>query len=193
MNSEKWKIIEEYNNYEVSTFGRIRSIDRYYTDSWGRKYHKNGQLLSLQYQNDKKANYVQAMVTLYKDGSAHRLLVHRLVAKAFIPNPNNYPQINHKDEDSTNNHVENLEWCTAKYNINYGKTISPRAATRSRAINVYDFNHNYIEMVDSGVAASKKYNVSRSMISYSCNTGRVTKGYYFEFAKNPMLTICQAG
>ena len=59
-------------------------------------------------------------IQLYKDGRYHHYGVHRLVALAFIPNPDNLPQVNHKDEDKTNNNVDNLEWCTAKYNSNYG-------------------------------------------------------------------------
>lgn len=54
------------------------------------------------------------------NGKRYTKLVHRIIAETFIPNPNNYPQINHKDENKHNNAVENLEWCTAKYNINYG-------------------------------------------------------------------------
>jgi len=59
-----------------------------------------------------------------RDGDRKKFPVHRLVASTFIPNPNNYPQINHKDEDKTNNSISNLEWCTAKYNINYGTWIN---------------------------------------------------------------------
>lgn len=58
--------------------------------------------------------------TLYKNGKATMYYIHRIVAQAFIPNPNNWPQINHKDENPANNRVENLEWCTQEYNNNYG-------------------------------------------------------------------------
>jgi hypothetical protein len=65
-------------------------------------------------------------VELHDNGKHERLLVHRIVATAFIPNPENYPQVNHKDENPLNNHVDNLEWCTAKYNMNYGEGAKTR-------------------------------------------------------------------
>ena len=61
-------------------------------------------------------------------------MIHRLVALAFLDNPNNYPQINHKDENKLNNCVDNLEWCDAKYNINYGTRNDRMAKTQSRKI-----------------------------------------------------------
>lgn len=69
-------------------------------------------------------------VALTKEGKTRCFFVHRLVAEAFIPNPNNYPQVNHKDECKTNNFVDNLEWCTAKYNSNYGTGIKRNADAR---------------------------------------------------------------
>ena len=65
----------------------------------------------------------------YAKGKSKRMLIHRLVAQAFIPNPNGYPQVNHKDENKLNNHVDNLEWCTAKYNMNYGTAVARRKAS----------------------------------------------------------------
>lgn len=178
---EIWKIINEYPEYEVSTYGNIRSIDRSFIDSMGRKYHKKGQLLKLNYQTDKDG-YTQVMVSLWSNKKYHRLLVHRLVAKAFIPNPNNLPQINHKDEDSTNNYVDNLEWCTCKYNINYNDLIERRSKNKCRKIDVFDIENRFIETVASGIEASKKYKVSRGSISSCCN-GNIpsVKKYIFRF------------
>ena len=178
---EIWKVIDDYPEYEVSTYGNICSIDRIFIDSIGRKYYKKGQLLKLKHQTDKDG-YTQIMVSLWSNKKYHRLLVHRLVAKAFIPNPNNLPQINHKDEDSTNNNVDNLEWCTCKYNINYNNLIERRSKKKCRKIDVFDIDNNFIETVSSGIEASKKYKVSRGSISSCCNGNiKYVKNYIFKF------------
>lgn len=88
--------------YQVSNLGRVRS-------SYSGKILRSA---------TKKRGY--QYVNLYKDKISKMHQVHRLVAMTFIPNPNNLPIVNHKDEDPTNNNVENLEWCTHTYNINYG-------------------------------------------------------------------------
>lgn len=177
---ENWKIIKDFDNYEISDKGRVRSRDRTYIDSMGRQYNKKGQLIKIKIQIG-KYNYKQAMVHIVQNGKEYRLLVHRLVAKAFIPNPNNYPQINHKDENSLNNNVENLEWCIAKYNIHYNNLKQRVSKNKCRKINVYDGNHNFLETVDSAIEASIKYHVSRGYISTACHQLIKAKGYYFEF------------
>lgn len=106
---EIWKSFG-YEDYEVSNFGRVKSY----------KYDKvNGKIMK-PYLDTK--GYLQ--IDLQLDGRKRQnrihLAVHRLVAKAFIPNPDNLPQVNHIDEDKTNNRVDNLEWCTNEYNCNYG-------------------------------------------------------------------------
>ena len=109
---EIWKRIEGFDTYEVSNLGRVKSIQ--HLDSMGRL--KDGHYLKPAL--DGKGNYLH--VNLYKNGKSHPKNVHRLVANAFISNPNSYREINHKDEDKTNNAASNLEWCTHKYNNNYG-------------------------------------------------------------------------
>ena len=100
---EEWRAVPGYEGlYEVSNIGNVRNVRR-------------NTLLRLQKTNN---GYIQ--VWLYKNGISTGLKVHRLVALTFIPNPDNLPMINHKDEDKTNNRVENLEWCDAKYNNTYG-------------------------------------------------------------------------
>ena len=100
--------IEGYEElYQVSNFGRVKSLN----------YNKTKQEKILKSCSDKNG-YQQ--VSLCKDGKVNKVLVHRLVASAFIDNSNNHVEVNHIDEIKTNNHVSNLEWCTRKYNINYG-------------------------------------------------------------------------
>ena len=107
---EEWRPIEGYEGlYEVSNIGRVRSVDRFYY-----RLHK-GKVLS-----PTKDRYGYLTVTLNCNGKSKTIKIHRLVAQAFLPNPDNLPQVNHKDEDKTNNNVDNLEWCTAKYNVNFG-------------------------------------------------------------------------
>lgn len=113
---EKWKPINGTDGlYEVSSTGKVRSLN----------YGNTGMTKELKLSADRLTGYVRVRV---KDMNENVKLcsVHRLVAEAFIPNPGGYPCVNHKDEDKTNNHVSNLEWCTQKYNANYG-TATERA------------------------------------------------------------------
>lgn len=105
---EEWKEIIQYKNqYEISNLGRVKMLS--YKTSDGRK-------LKEKIRKTYKNNSGYLMITIKNK----HYLIHRLVAEAFIPNPNNLPQINHKDENKENNRVDNLEWCTTKYNNNYG-------------------------------------------------------------------------
>ena len=106
--NEIWKKVQGFEGlYEVSNKGRVRSIDRYVTGKNGKKYFRPGRILSL---TEKENGYLS--VSLWKNNKGHSLYVHRLVGKAFIPNPNNLPTINHKDGNKQNNNVSNLEWMT---------------------------------------------------------------------------------
>lgn len=112
---EIWKPIKGYEGYyEVSNLGRVRRLDRYDYGCGYARFYKGGILKSLCGSN----GYLHVM--LCRDGTRLTKSVHRLVATTFIPNPENLPQVNHKDEDKSNNTVTNLEWCSSKYNMNYG-------------------------------------------------------------------------
>lgn len=106
--SEVWKDVKGYEGYyQVSNAGRIKSV-RYNKISYGVKDCSTGYMrYVLQMNKIKKVCYV-----------------HRLVAGAFLQNPDNLPQVNHKDENKTNNHVDNLEWCTQSYNMKYSNIFS---------------------------------------------------------------------
>ena len=143
-------------------------------------------------------------VELFKrDGSkSKRISVHRIVAAAFIPNTNNYPQVNHKDENKDNNAADNLEWCTAKYNMNYGEMAKIRhtlidysalwrkelARTNGKAVSKpvdqFTLDNSFIATFDSGKEASRKTGVNHSHI-LECCMGKVKTagGYIWKYRK----------
>lgn len=101
---EIWRDIKGYENeYQISTIGRLKSIKSNLIMK--PMVATNGYLIACLWQNNKQ----------------HKITIHRLVADAFLPNPHGLPEINHIDEDKMNNNVENLEWCSHKYNMNYGE------------------------------------------------------------------------
>ena len=112
---EYWKDIKGYEGlYQVSNLGRIRKENKIISP-WTQLGYK--------------------IVVLWKNKKCKKFRVHRLVAEAFILNPNNYTQVNHKDEDKSNNSVENLEWCTQKYNNSYGnRTLKMLETYKNRHI-----------------------------------------------------------
>lgn len=104
---EEWRDIKGYEGkYQVSNDGRVRSLD----------YNHTGEMQLLIPSSDKRG---YRHVNLFLNGNRKMKLIHRLVAEAFVENPNDYPQINHKDENPSNNVAENLEWCTQGYNNVY--------------------------------------------------------------------------
>ena len=111
---EIWKDLNEF--YQVSSYGQVKSKDKYVKSTFGGMYFKKGRLLKLNTNNN---GYLQ--VQLCHNGVSKVERVHRLVAKAFIPNPNNLPKVNHKDGNKQNNTVANLEWCTQFENIIHAK------------------------------------------------------------------------
>lgn len=113
-----WKDIEGYEGlYQVSNTGKVRSLN--YKGTGKKKIWKYAITVN---------TYKQ--IALCKNGEIKYYYIHRLVAQAFIPNPNNYPVVNHKDENKSNNVVWNLEWCTQEYNCNYGTCQRRKSETR---------------------------------------------------------------
>ena len=113
METEIWKALPGGPGVEVSTLGNVRTLDRVTSNEKITCFTK-GRVLKQQL---KYNGYMQIRIPV--DEKWVTKLVHRLVAQAFIPNPNNLPQINHKDCDPTNNNVDNLEWCTSSYDAKY--------------------------------------------------------------------------
>ena len=172
---EEWRDIKgAEGTYQISNQGRVRSVDR--IDANGAK--RNGIILS-----QKVARSGYKTVSLYFNQRWHHPSVHRLVAEAFIPNPNNLPQVNHKDEDKTNNCVDNLEWCSAKYNTNYGLRNKKAGENISKAnrgkpqpqrckeIEKFDMDGNYITTYGSVGEAANSIGKPSSYIS-TCLIGK---------------------
>ena len=186
---EIWRPIEGYEgSYEVSNLGRVRSLDRIDTRGWRHK----GRICK---QTKNKRGYL--LVSLWWGNRGKNVLVHRLVASAFIPNPDGFPCVNHKDECPQNNRVENLEWCTLEYNIRYSmeKIIATSRATHcvpvvqltKSGVEVARFNSVTEAQLATGVHGSLISNVIRGTILMNKN-GRPTRrrtagGFRWEVAR----------
>lgn len=129
LDGEEWKSVKGYEGYyKISSKGRILAERRFLT-------RKNGVTQFCKEQIVRARSVINSgyyTVNLIKDKKLKHFLVHRLVAEHFIENPNNYEQVNHKDENKRNNCVENLEWCTQSYNQRYGTCQQRRISTRLR-------------------------------------------------------------
>lgn len=168
---EIWKDIEGYEGlYQVSNLGRVKSLGN-------NKTRKEKILKGIKERGD----YLK--VILCKEGNRKHFKVHRLVASAFIPNYNNLPQVNHKDEDKNNNRVDNLEWCDCKYNINYGSHNKRMIKANSIPIIQFSKTGEFIHKWDSAREAEKELGIDKGNIC-SCLKGRYkTAGNYkWEYA-----------
>ena len=169
---EVWKNIKDYEGiYQVSNLGNVRSLDRVSKN----RHHLKGKILK---QHRDKDGYLK--LCLFKNGVGRHFFVHRLVTIAFIPNPDNKPQVNHIDEDKDNNKANNLEWCTVLYNNNYGKRLEKAVKSNDykklAKINekpIYGFNPNFSQdkiSFNSIKEAAQKLNTTGGSI------GRVLRG-----------------
>ena len=112
---EIWKDIEGYEgSYQISNYGRVKALPRQIPGAY------NNREFIKKITHD---NYGYPIVGLSKNGRSKTFTVHRLVAKAFLPNPHGLKEVNHKDENKENNCSENLEWCTTQYNLTYGHRL----------------------------------------------------------------------
>ena len=120
-------------------------------------------------------------ITLCKEGKRETFLVHRLVAQAFIPNPNNLPQVNHIDENKDNNSVSNLEWCDMDYNIHYGTALERTHNCCKLPVIMYDLDMNFICFYDSVAATEKDGFIDTRVLACCRGKQRKHKGFIFKF------------
>lgn len=157
----EWKKIKDFN-YLISTNGKVFSL---YTNKLVSIFENKGYL----------------KVGLYKDGKQYLKSLHRLLAETFIPNPNNLPQVNHKDENKLNDNLENLEWCTHQYNMNYGTKQERFIKNKSKKVYQYDLNGNLINVFDSAVEC-EQFGFNQQHIRGCCRGERQThKGYKWSY------------
>ena len=179
MESEIWRPVKGYEGfYEVSNCGKVRSVSHEVKSRYKTRI-TTGKLLK---QIEDKDGYYK--VSLSKNNIRRSKFVHRLVAEAFLENPNMFPVINHKDENKKNNKVENLEFCTVAYNTAYNNSLLKRAKKRSKPIKAVKGNE--VLFFDSIAEAGKILGVKHGNISGCLHKryGRKTlKGYSFEFCK----------
>lgn len=159
--TEIWKDIQGYEGYyQVSTQGRVRNSRR-------------GKILGASKQG---SGYIQTMLS--KNAVRSYPLVHRIVAQTFIPNPENKPQINHKNGDKTDNRVENLEWCTMSENLHHRHRVLGQPGGRCKAVTCITTGKTY----PSAKAAAADLGLHRSAVSRVCEgRQKTTKKLKFKF------------
>ena len=196
---EIWRDIKGYEGkYQISNTGNVKSLER---TVWnGRGYRIVPEKILEGYDNGEGYLYV----TLWKDGKDKKYRINRLVAQAFLENPNSLPEVNHKDEDKTNNRVENLEWCDRLYNLTYngrakkaGKKVAEklkgrkqteehikkRAEKLSKPVFSVDKESGLIMWWQSAYEAERQLGISQSNICACCIGKRKSAGgFYWHYA-----------
>lgn len=181
---EQWKDIKNYEGmYQISNYGRVKSLDR---------LSSNGHLIKSRYMKVSKKNNDYLYVGLSKSGVQKKYFIHRLVALAFIDNPHDFPQINHIDENKTNNYYKNLEWCTQKYNNNYGTKVERQVNNtdytkikrkmKCKKVMQLSLKDEIIKIYPSARAAARQLNISQGDISkIASGKGNTYKGFKWKY------------
>ena len=140
-----------YPNYTITDDGRVFSLN----------YHKEGYKKEMKQRNNIKGYKIVYLSSHSKDKS---FFIHRLVSLAFIPNPDNLPQVNHKDENKSNNRVENLEWCSNYYNSHYMDKVERSAKAHWKPVKQFTKDGVFIREWDSIKEASETLQMSSGYI-----------------------------
>lgn len=174
-----WKTYPKYPFLQANQFGEIRTIDRIVTCKDGQKRLIKGHTLK-QYLDKKGYMYV----SFGSNGKHFSIFVHRIVATCFIPNPDNLPEVNHKDNDPTNNAVSNLEWCTRKYNEEYKKKFgTSQAEVSGRQVIAINPETSEVLWFKTQSEASRQLDINVGNISEVANSKRnKASDYWFCYA-----------
>ena len=177
VNSEEeiWRAHPEYTGTEVSTFGRVRTLDRVVPCGENGTRFVKGRILK---QCENVNGYLQVGIPI--DGKWSMKRVNRLIAQTFIQNPKNLPQVNHRDCDRKNNNVDNLEWCTASYNRRYQEKFGI-SSTEARGHPLFAINLDTLEVLHfrSRVEAGRKLGISDGNINSVIKGSRKTAGGFW--------------
>lgn len=175
---EIWENVKGFESlYMVSNHGRVKSVDHYVKCNSGKRLVK-GRILK---PCDRGNGY--PFVTVGKDGKQYNLSIHRAVAIAFIPNPDNLPEVNHKDTNPANANVSNLEWCNRTYNNNYDKRAFKAAKKKRKKIIQLDGN-NVVKVWNSMSEIQKTLGFSIGNISSCCSGKRqFANGFSWKFVE----------
>ena len=184
LDGEIWKDVDGYGGfYEVSNLGRVRSKERITEIQPYCHIVRKPRILKAQF------NGMYYRVVMSFDGKSRQVLIHRLVAETFIPNPDGLPQVNHKDENKKNNNVENLEWCTMQYNMSYGTKGKRHSEfmtrTKGRAVCQYTKDGKLVNRFSSITQAAKATGIIHSSINMACvhEVQKTAGGYVWRYAE----------
>lgn len=171
--TEIWRPIKNFEGlYEVSNLGRVKSVAR---KSWnGYKMIEQKEVIT--YGSKHSTGYMSKI--LYKDNKPYNKRVHRLVAEAFIPNPENKPTVNHIDEDKTNNNVYNLEWATMKEQNNHGTKNERRITKVGFKVMCIETGKEYISVRECARAMNLNQSAIRKQL---LGMQRTHKGFTFKY------------
>lgn len=173
---EIWKALPGVPGVEVSTLGRVRALDRVTSSETYTRFTK-GRVLK---QSNNISGYMYVSIKAY--GKYFNKRVHRLVAQTFLPNPNDLPEVNHKDNNPLNNNASNLEWCTHEYNIAYREKYGTPAKESVPKSPLFAINLSTLEVLNfrSQHEASRELGVDNSNINRVIKGGlNQTHGYWF--------------
>jgi len=187
MTKELWKDVVGFEGlYQISSMGRVKTVQRISIDSLGRRMPIKERMVRISV--SKQTGYPFA--SLSKNGTQYKICIHRLIAEAFIPNPDNLPCVNHKDQDRGNSVLENLEWCTYSYNNSYGDAVKKRKETLRKALIgkhkiIYQFTKEG-ELVRLFVHGVNQMEEELGYLIGDCLTGKskTSHGFIFSYSDN---------